>query len=149
MTPGSRPLKQSDEDSLSWMELPAVKDSLPRLSGFIQENARTAGFSEAVVQKIDLILEEVLLNIINYAYPDQQEGLIQAGCKAENSSFIIRIIDRGLPFDPSARPDPDTSLSIEERQIGGLGIYLVRQLSHDVSYQRVQDRNHLEIVLKE
>ncbi|MFW5730709.1 MAG: ATP-binding protein [Desulfonatronovibrionaceae bacterium] len=142
-------MKLSDADSFSWIELPAFRENLPRFSQFIQKSAKTEGFSEAVVQKIDLILEEVLVNIINYAYPDQPEGLIQAGCKTENNSFIIKIIDHGLPFDPSARPDPDTSLSIEDRQIGGLGIFLVRQLSHDVSYQRIKDQNHLEIVLKE
>ncbi|MFO7727311.1 MAG: ATP-binding protein [Desulfonatronovibrio sp.] len=142
-------MRQPESDEFTWIQLAGDKSSLPGFQEFILEQAEKLEIEPAVIGKIELILEEVLLNIINYAYTESQAGTIRAGCALfDRNRFVIRIIDQGKPFDPSSSPDPDTTLSIEERGIGGLGIYLVHQLSDKVSYQRVDGQNILDITFK-
>lgn len=149
MTPWSRPLKQPEPGEFTWIQLTGEKASLPGFQDFILKQAKGFEIPPAVTGKIELILEEVLLNIINYAYTGNNPGIIRAGCAFfDKNRFVIRIIDQGRPFDPSSSPDPDTTLSVEERDIGGLGIYLVHKLSDKVSYERVDGQNILDITFK-
>ncbi|MFN2342285.1 MAG: ATP-binding protein [Desulfonatronovibrio sp.] len=139
-------MKSSDPKIFFWKELTsATKDNLDELKEFILDNAREKKVPELILPKIDLVLEEVLLNIINYAYPENQKADIQIGFGISSTKLSIRIIDQGREFDPSAKPDPDISLSVEERKIGGLGILLVRKISDEFSYQRSNNRNILDI----
>lgn len=99
------------------------------------------------VFQINLALEEAVVNVINYAYPGQTDMPI--ALNADNSEGTLRfvIVDSGIAFDPTLVEDPDTSLSAEERPIGGLGIMLVRQFANKVSYLRTPDgRNQLTIL---
>lgn len=142
-------MTQPESSEFTWIQLAGEKPSLPGFQEFILEQAEKLEIQPAVTGKIELILEEVLLNIINYAYTEGRSGSISAGCaQFDKNLFVIRIIDQGKPFDPSSSPDPDTTLSIEERNIGGLGIYLVHQLSDNVRYQRVDGQNILDITFK-
>lgn len=142
-------MKQPEPGDFTWIQLTGEKASLPGFQEFILEQASRLEIEPAVTGKIELILEEVLLNIINYAYTGNKPGTIRAGCALlDKNRFIIRIIDQGKPFDPSSSPDPDTTLSVEQRDIGGLGIYLVHQLSDKVSYQRIDGQNILDIAFR-
>ncbi len=139
-------MKSSEPESFFWKELTAAnKDNLGKLKEFILGHAQKNEVPELVLPKIDLVLEEVLLNIVNYAYPDNPKAVIKVGCALSPDKLNIRIIDQGKEFDPSAKPDPDISLSVEERDIGGLGILLVRKISDEFSYQRSNNQNILDI----
>lgn len=139
-------MKSSESETFFWKELTAAtENNLGELKEFIFDYAQKNQVSELILQKIDLVLEEVLLNIINYAYPENSKAGIRVGCGLSPTRLNIRIIDQGREFDPSAKPDPDISLSVEERNIGGLGILLVRKISDEFSYQRSNNQNILDV----
>lgn len=121
-------------------------DELNRLALFIEELGDRRGFDSALVMKLNLALEEVVSNIILYAYPKSSGEDISIKCEVEgNSSLIFTITDSGVEFDPTKVNDADINLSAEEREIGGLGIFLVRQIMDEVKYQRVDNKNILII----
>lgn len=95
--------------------------------------------------KVLLALEEAFVNICHHAY-DTEEGEITITCSGEHDAFVLEIADRGKLFDVLTLPDPDTSLGIEERPVGGLGLYLIRTLTSNVSYKRENDQNCLRMV---
>ncbi|WP_052507249.1 ATP-binding protein [Desulfonatronovibrio magnus] len=139
-------MRQSDSDEYSWINLPGTNDNLAHFQEFLLDQARARNASPQIVQKLDLILEEVLLNIMNYAFPADTPGIIKAGLRVNPQNMLdIRIIDEGSSFDPSAKPDPDTTLAVEDREIGGLGIFLVRQMADNISYKRENGQNILDI----
>jgi serine/threonine-protein kinase RsbW len=100
-------------------------------------NAAKAFGSSDALSRIAIALEELLLNIMRYAYGETEEGPIDVGCRLpQRGLFCFRLRDRGKAFDPLLLEPPDITLGIDERQIGGLGIYLVRQLADTVEYER-------------
>lgn len=98
-------------------------------------------------QDIDLIVDELASNVIFYAYPDGEQHSFTLSLELNEGVVTIKMVDTGTPFNPLNKDDPDIELSAEERQIGGLGIFLVKQLSERVTYQRLNDKNHLTIVV--
>lgn len=120
-------------------ELPALTGELAALYGL---DAETCG-------RINLVLEEALVNVVDYAYPTGTEGKIELTARHATAPdrLIFEIFDRGVPFDPTQAPEPDLEASAEERPIGGLGIFMVRTLSDGVTYRRDGDRNILTISL--
>ena len=91
--------------------------------------------------------EEVLVNVINYAYP-QEEGDVEVYCHPdEDNRLIIQVSDGGVPFDPLSVPPPDLSQDINSRQAGGLGIFIVRQLADELKYVRDGKRNILTFTI--
>jgi anti-sigma regulatory factor (Ser/Thr protein kinase) len=132
---------------LAEIELPASLDNLARLMEAVTACAGEFGVDSARVMQLELCLEEALVNVINYAY-DGAEGTVRVVCaEADNDRFSIEISDSGKPFDPLARATPDTEAGIDERNIGGLGIHLIRELMDDVTYRRDGDRNVLTMVM--
>ena len=95
---------------------------------------------------IELAVEEVLANIINHAYPEAP-GDVVLRCLAGPDRLVLEVADRGIPFDALAVPDPRLSADITEREIGGLGIYLVKQVMDQVEYRREEDSNVLRLVV--
>lgn len=92
-----------------------------------------------------LAFEEIVSNIVNYAYPTDTEGDITVEVQTSDSQIIVTFKDRGKHFDPLTVAEPDTTLSIAERSLGGLGIYLVKQMMDSVSYTYSNSQNILEI----
>ena len=94
---------------------------------------------------INLALEEAVSNVMLYAYPQDKGGtvLIEAERTADGIEFVIS--DSGIPFDPTERKEADITLSAEEREIGGLGIHLVRQIMDSIEYERKDGRNILTL----
>ena len=136
-------------ESLIWLDLPARMDSLAALRAFALERAAAQGMSEGVCARIDLVLEEVLLNIFYYAYKGEP-GQVSLGCgKVEQRGFLVRMTDQGQPFDPLQRDAPDTTGQIEDRPIGGLGVLLARQMSSAMAYHRQDNSNVLDIFFQE
>lgn len=97
---------------------------------------------------IILILDEIVTNIIMYAYPDDGEHDFTMEMEAIDGNIYICLSDNGIPFDPLDKSDPDVNSCLEEREIGGLGIFIVRQLSDVVEYSRTDNNeNQLKIVV--
>jgi serine/threonine-protein kinase RsbW len=136
-------------ESLIWLDLPARMDALAALRAFALERATALGMSEQVCARIDLVLEEVLLNIFYHAYKGEP-GQVRLGCgRVPGQGFVVRVMDQGQLFDPLQREAPDTTGPIEDRPIGGLGVLLARQMSSAMAYHRQDNSNVLDIFFQE
>ena len=104
---------------------------------------------EGLQFKIRLSIEEAVENVVNYAYQDGI-GWLEAGTSIDNDGLrlTIELRDAGIPFNPLDKPDPDITLSAEERQIGGLGIFLCKQLMDDINYRYENGNNILTMSKK-
>lgn len=123
-------------------------EEVEKLPGFLDAICEATGCNPAVSFNLNLALEEAVVNVIEYAYPkDGKEYTFTLNVQAvkENGETVLtfKLCDQGTPFDPTQTGDVDTTLSAQEREIGGLGIFLVRQLMDDVSYQYVNGSNVL------
>ena len=98
--------------------------------------------------QINLAIEEAVVNVMNYAYPAGTVGNVTIEVKSNGSEVSFIIIDSGTPFDPTAKPEVDITLSAEDRSIGGLGIHLIRQIMDHINYERVNGRNVLTLIKK-
>ncbi len=128
------------------MILNAVIENLPRVLAFVDESLEKRACPTRVQMQIDIAVEEIFVNIASYAYKPMMgpaEILIQEDHDPEG--ITITFIDSGVPYDPLAKPDPDISLSASERQIGGLGIYMVKKSMTDMQYRYENGRNILTI----
>ena len=128
------------------LTLPNDVNAVPQLAAFIEEVAESHGADPSATMNINLALEEAVVNVMNYAYPEGTYGEIGITASFCDNTLIFTISDTGTPFDPTKISDPDTSLSAEERPIGGLGIHLVRQLMDEVAY--CYENNHNILTLK-
>ena len=118
---------------------------VPLLATFVEEVCEQAGFDASVTMQMNLAMEEAVVNVMNYAYPAGTQGDIMIDALMGNGKLQFVISDKGTPFDPTAEADADTTLSAEERPIGGLGIFLVRQLMDDINYEYKDDKNILTL----
>ena len=119
-----------------------------RLGPFVSEISEKIGLETALTRKLRLAVEEAMVNVIDYAYPIGTEGNVTLRAMYDGHNLKMMIIDSGIPFDPTAREKADTSLSAEDRQIGGLGILLVRELMDTINYERDNGQNILTLIKK-
>ncbi len=103
------------------------------------------GASQETLYAIDMAIEELVTNIIKYGFDDTNTHSIQISVTVASDYVILGIMDDGHFFDPTAAPAPDLSLSLEEMPIGGLGLHLVRTMVDEMHYDRVAERNHVQI----
>lgn len=106
-------------------------------------------FTPADQMKIDIALEEIFINIVHYAYKDagdDAEKYAKVSVENENQDILITFADHGFQYNPLAKEDPDITLSAEERQIGGLGIFMVKKTMKDMKYQFKDGENQLTLV---
>lgn len=118
---------------------------VPRLNGFIDEACEANGFDMATTMQLNLAIEEAVVNVMNYAYPADVQGNITIEAKSDGQKMKFVISDTGRPFDPTARPEVDTTLGADEREIGGLGIHLMRQIMDNIEYERSDGHNILTL----
>jgi anti-sigma regulatory factor (Ser/Thr protein kinase) len=118
-------------------------EDIRRVPDLIAGLAAQHDLPPAAVFDMNVALDEVLSNIIKYAYPDQQVHEIELRLIASKDEVIAEINDDGRPFDPLSVPPPQLDQPIAERRVGGLGIHFVRNLMSDASYSRVGGRNRL------
>ncbi len=129
------------------LTLPPEKERLGSFIEFVERFARDLAFPPQKIQKLVLILEEALLNVINYAYSGQEAGQVNISCWEEQGALVIQIKDTGRPFNPLEIPDPDLSKDLKTRPIGGLGVFLIRKIADEVSYRRENETNVLTLVV--
>lgn len=118
-------------------------DEIGTLAEFIEDLGAELSLSMETTMHINLALEEAISNIIMYAYPQEGEHEIILKTTATDQQLIFLLTDSGLSFDPTNAPEVDINIPAEERQIGGLGIFLIRRIMNEVSYQRLDGENHL------
>ncbi|HIJ07146.1 ATP-binding protein [Methanocalculus sp.] len=121
--------------------------SLPELVIFLEKVLEEAGTLEEESFDIQLAADEIFINIASYAY-GEGEGEVEVAVSIQDDSIMITFTDSGIPFNPLSLPSPDTTLGIDERRIGGLGIHLVRELMDTFTYQRQDTKNILLIEKK-
>lgn len=121
-------------------------DELNRLVVFLEGLEEEWNLPMALVSSINLALEEALSNVIFYAFEKGSENEISLDFMLKGTEMTIVLSDGGNPYDPTTKDDPDINLPAEERPIGGLGIFLIKQIMNEVSYQRVGDKNQLTLV---
>ena len=103
----------------------------------VQAACEAVGFDELTTVQMNLAVEECVVNVVDYAYPEDTQGDIMVDVEANEGCL------KGVAFDPTKKGDVDTTLPAEERQIGGLGIFLIKSIMDDVSYERSEGRNVL------
>ncbi|OEU74992.1 MAG: hypothetical protein BA874_00915 [Desulfuromonadales bacterium C00003068] len=118
------------------MRIAAELASLEPLQEFVREQAHALALPEEYHLKLELVMEELVVNVFSYAYPDHI-GDIEVECylRQDQPKFCVTIRDWGAAFNPLDQAPPDTQLSCEERQIGGLGIFLAKEMTDSLSYQ--------------
>ncbi len=120
-------------------------EQIPQLTEFVNKACATVGFDEQTATNMNLAIEEAVVNVMIYAYPKGTKGKVNIEAISNDDRVKFVISDNGVPFDPTVVVEPDTSLSAEERKIGGLGIYLVRRLMDSVNYERIKGFNVLTL----
>ena len=135
---------EKDENKLT---LDAKVENLDLVLGFVDGALEKLGCSSRTKMQIDVAVEELFVNIAHYAYaPGTGSASIQFEARKDPKRALITFIDSGVPYDPLAKPDPDVTLSAEERQIGGLGIFMVKKSMDDVLYEYRDGHNVLTII---
>ena len=125
----------------------ALTENLDAVIAFVTEQLEAADCSMKAQMQIEVAVEELFVNIAHYAYaPNTGSATIRTEITADTAE--ITFIDSGVPYDPLAKPDPDVTLSAKERQIGGLGIYMVKKSMDDMRYEYREGQNILTIVKK-
>lgn len=121
---------------------------ISKLNQFVEEIGEEFSLSPAIVFNLTLVLEEAVVNVINYAYPNEEHESIYLSARLHEGSIILVLTDTGVEFDPTLAPEADITLSAEERPIGGLGIFLIRQIMNEVKYERIDGKNILTLEKK-
>ena len=124
----------------------ATLDNLEVVQNFVSEELENQGCSMKVMMQIEIAVEEIYVNIVHYAYnPEVGKATVRCEVTEDPMQVIIQFLDSGVPFDPMAKEDADITLSAEERDIGGLGIFMVKQSMDEVKYEYKDGKNVLTI----
>ena len=128
------------------LTIEATVDNLDQVIRFIDEQLEAVDCPIKEQMKIDVAVEEIFVNIASYAYaPKTGIAEIQVEFEENPRAVVITFIDSGVPYDPLEKADPDVSLSLQERQVGGLGIFMVKKSMDGMTYQYKNGQNILNI----
>ena len=133
----------NESDFYRMIELHDQISELEPMATWVNQICEELHISEVHCMNINLVLEEAVVNVVSYAYPDKtQQHLFWVECEINKDKYSTwRIIDKGVPFDPTQQEEADITLNAEDRPIGGLGIFMIRQIADSVSYERKDDQN--------
>lgn len=126
------------------LKIVAKKENLDQVQKFVQDYMTEKGFNESDKIKADVVVEEIFVNICNYAY-DGNVGSCTIQQSFDDNKIIINFIDNGKEYNPLKKEDPDISLSADDRPIGGLGIYMTKKMMDNVTYEYKNNQNKLTI----
>ena len=128
------------------LRIPAVVEKLPELLAFIEQQLEEVGCPLKTQMEIAVAAEEVFVNIASYAYaPGTGAVTVRIEISDDPAAATITFSDSGIPFDPLKKADPDVTLSAEEREIGGLGIFMTKKIMNDVTYTYRDGQNILTL----
>ena len=125
------------------IRLPADRENLNKLIGFIIGFAKENGFDKQRIWELELVADEIFSNIIDHAYPQQKGNIEVYCCFDDNKGLLMKINDHGIPFNPLSYPDPEISPDIEKISTKGFGIFLIRRLMDSIEYKREESKNCL------
>lgn len=124
----------------------ATVDNIPQVTAFVDEQLEALGCPIKAQMQIDIAIDELFGNIAHYAYnPDVGPATVRVEVLKDPLAVVITFIDNGVQYDPLAQADPDITLSAEEREIGGLGIYMVKKTMDEITYEYKDGQNILRI----
>lgn len=124
----------------------ATIENIEKVTDFVNEQLEAVDCPMKAQMQIDIAIDELFGNIANYAYhPEVGSATVRVEVTKSPLAVIITFIDNGVPYDPLAKDDPDTTLSADERQIGGLGIFMVKKSMDQISYEYKDGQNILRI----
>ena len=118
---------------------------LTKLEGFTADFAQKAGLSDKDLFALQIIVEELVTNVIDYGGVPAGEHAVRVDLSAEGGELLIRLTDRGMEYNPLLREDPDTTLPAEQRPIGGLGVHFCKKLTETQEYERCDGCNVLTL----
>lgn len=125
---------------------PACADQVEPVQAFIRHQLEAHHCTEKVLVQLEVVVEEIFVNIANYAYqPGQGEAIIRCSVEENPLRVTVQFLDNGQPFNPLMKEDPDITLPAEERRIGGLGILMVKKSMDAVHYEYRDGKNILTI----
>lgn len=119
------------------------EQELSRVAGFMEEVCDELQLDPHLAMKLQLAIEEMVVNVISYAYPKGSFADISLTVEADGKELTLVLSDSGVPFDPTAKDDPDLDVDPMDREQGGMGILIVKNIMNEVSYQRLGDTNQL------
>ena len=128
------------------LRLEPLLSEIPRLLDWVEARCAASGVDGEIATKLGLALEEAVANAINHGLPGTPPPhrlAVRLGIDAD--TVVAEVVDNGRPFDPTSVPDPDLTSALDERQLGGLGIHLMRELMDGLDYRRSGDRNILRM----
>ena len=114
-----------------------------KVAQFIEEIGEELGLSMELQMNLNLVMEEMVTNVIFYAYPQDEEADIELLAKSDGKELTFVLSDQGKEFDPTAKEDNDLSVNPAERELGGMGIFIVKNIMNKVTYQRLEGKNLL------
>ena len=135
----------NEDVTVNERQFPAEVDELHSVLGFVDEILEERNCNMRAQMAIDVAVEELFVNIASYAYRGKEKGQVTITVKSYEDEVEILLIDDGIPFNPVDKDDPDVTLSAEERDIGGLGIFMVKKSMDEFSYQRIDEKNIVKL----
>ena len=131
------------------LTIAATVENIEAVTNFVNEQLEALDCPMKAQMQIDIAIDELFGNIAHYAYnPEIGKATVRVEVIEDPLAVVITFIDNGVPYDPLAKADPDTTLSAEEREIGGLGIYMVKKSMDDITYEYKDGQNILTIKKK-
>jgi len=128
------------------LDIEAITENLPRVAAFVDSHLEAISCPMKAQMQIGVAVEEIFVNIANYAYhPDKGNATVRVEVSENPVCVTITFVDHGVPYDPLAKEDPDVTLAAEDRDVGGLGIFMTKQLMDDVAYEYKNGQNILTL----
>ena len=128
------------------LTIDATVENIGIVTDFVNEQLEALDCPMKAQMQIDIAIDELFGNIAHYAYnPEVGDATVRVEIIEDPLTVVITFIDKGVPYDPLAKEDPDVTLSAEERGIGGLGIYMVKKSMDDITYEYKDGQNILKI----
>lgn len=119
---------------LSCLRVRAILENVPHAIDFVAEEARAAGLDDRALCDIQVAVDEACANIVFHAYAGMEAGDMEISCGPDGQEFVVRVRDWGAAFDPDSIPIPNVTAPLEERTLGGLGLYLIRRSMDHVDF---------------
>lgn len=135
------------QNSVNTFKELAIRENYNKFYNWIHETCNKWELDKDLTNKLDMCAEEIFANVTFYAYPEKH-GYIEAELSKFENKIILRITDEGKGYNPLEKPDPDINLPPEERPLGGLGIFMIKEMSDDISYKRENNKNILTLIFE-
>ena len=131
------------------LTIAATVENIDTVTDFVNEHLEAYDCPMKAQMQIDIAIDELFGNIAHYAYnPETGDATVRVEVVEDPMAVVITFIDKGIPYDPLKKADPNTALSAEEREIGGLGIFMVKKTMDDITYEYKDGQNILKIKKK-